>query len=46
MKLTVAFRNFANVPKDVEYKRNYRWTAVSTDSVSAVGCSPKKNLEN
>ena len=35
-KLTVAFRNFVNVPTNVEHKRNYSWTAVSTDSVSAV----------
>jgi len=46
MKLTIAFCNFANVPKNVEYKRNYRWNAVSADSVSAVDCSPKRNLEN
>jgi len=45
LKLTIDFCNFANAPKNVDYKRNYRWTAVSGDSVSAVDCSPKKNLE-
>ena len=36
VKLIAAFHNFVNTPKNVEYKRNYRWTAVSADSVSAV----------